>query len=63
MEIPKAETLKLYRQALEVSWLKTEEEVDRYFVALMDAYYWGKKIDEQNKKYKKESLTNKYNNK
>lgn len=57
---PKEETLKLYRQALEVDFL-SNEEVEWYFMSLMKAHYWGKKIDEENREYKrKHRLINRY---
>ena len=51
---PKEETLITYRQALKVDFL-TKEERYIYFVALMEAKYWLKKIDEQNEMIKKKN--------
>ena len=56
------ENEEFYLQALRVDFLTQRWEREWYALALMSAVAWGKKIDRQNKEYKRtHRLIDKYN--
>ena len=56
------ENEEFYLQALRVDFLTQRWEREWYALALMSAADWGKKIDRQNKEYKRtHRLIDKYN--
>lgn len=51
-----------YLQAMRVDFLTEQWERDWYMLALMNAAEWGRKVDKENKEYKKKHrLIDKYN--
>lgn len=51
-----------YLQAMKVDFLTEQWEKEWYIMALMNAAAWGRKVDKENKEYKKKHrLIDKYN--
>ena len=56
------ENCEYFRQAVKVDFLTEQWERDWYVLALMNAAAWGRKVDNENKEYKKKHrLIDKYN--
>ena len=56
------ENQEFYLKAMKVDFLTEQWEKEWYTIALMNAAIWGKRVDEENKKYfSKNHLVDKYN--